>query len=172
MAAEWAVINTATLWTLSELTSSLLKPQVLRYTMSRWTGLRQETMSAWPSPAWTSSRSSKRKYQLVWVCFSPFSLVMCIKSLRFCVPPAWAACFAIPRSRFESALDLEPESFSSILRFPSRRASQWVQDANCTFSVAFHVCVFLCAWFLLCVCALGVVALPNSQWACHHQETG
>lgn len=46
----------------AQLTLSLLLPQGLHYTMSLWTGLRQETMSAWRSLAWTSSRSSKQTF--------------------------------------------------------------------------------------------------------------
>lgn len=45
-----------------QLTLSLLLPQGLHYMMSRWTGLQQETMSAWQSLAWTSSRSSKQTF--------------------------------------------------------------------------------------------------------------
>lgn len=169
MAADWGVINTATLWKLSELTPSLLKPQVLHYTMSRWTGQRQETMSAWPSPAWTSSRSSKRKYQVVWDCFFPRYVYQIFAILS---PSSMGCVFCDPKepirvcTRFRARVLLFNIEIPITQGFPvsTRRQLHFLR-------YILRMCVSLCIIFIVyvrirycCITKQSVSLPPSGNW--------
>lgn len=138
-ANEWVVINTAILWQLCDLHSVCFYH---RYYTAWWAsglgcsrrpcqpdshrhGHHQDQVNKKFEPIYSMHEGlicSKRFY---WWCMLHLWIVyVWLPLLITGFLSAWAVCSVIPRSRFESVLDSEPESFSSILRSPSHRASQ------------------------------------------------
>ena len=159
--------------------------------MRLWTGLQQETMSAWRSLAWTSSRSSNQKINAIHLIFSTEVCVYVLNCVCLAIffltdnmlPYSVGCVFCDPKepirvcTRFRARILLFNIEVPITQGFPvsatKHNHSLTINIQNCFHSV--HILVPMCVSLCVCVCVcvlacliVGIAALPNSQWAGHH----